>query len=90
MTTTIRLPSPLAGHCGGTREQQVEGLTAEAAVADLVCRFPQLGPLVLEEGRLRSHLMVMRKGARMGTDAVANEPLADGDVLTLLFLAGGG
>jgi molybdopterin converting factor small subunit len=90
VTTTIRLPSPLAGHCDGTREHQVEGLTAETAVTDLVRRFPQLGPLVLEEGRLRAHLMVMRNGTRMETAAVPDEPLGDGDVLTLLFLAGGG
>lgn len=89
-TITIRLPSTLAGYCDGQREQPVDGVTAETAIADLTCRFPELAPRVLEGGRLLVHLMVMRNGTGLGAEAVAHEPLVEGDVLTLLFLAGGG
>ena len=88
---TVRVPSMLRPHCGGTSEFPLPAGTVRGALEEIARLHPALHRSVCDEtGRLRPHigLFVNRDHVRDlgGLDA----PLAPGDQLTILPAVSGG
>jgi len=90
MSITVLIPDSLARFCDGQRSIEADGTSLAGVMADLVARYPELETRLLDQGRLRSHLMVFHNGNSVPRDMIADLGLADGDELSLVFLAGGG
>ena len=46
----------------GTKEISIPGLTVRAVLEELVERYPQLGPVLLQDEGLRPHIIVTLNG----------------------------
>jgi MoaD family protein len=46
----------------GTKEISIPGLTVRAVLDELVARYPQLGPVLLQEEGLRPHIVITLNG----------------------------
>jgi sulfur-carrier protein len=58
---TVKLYANLRNFAG-TKEISIPGPTVRAVLDELVQRYPQLGPVVLQEEGLRPHIIIMLNG----------------------------
>ena len=91
MQVVVRLPRVLADLTGCERRVSVTGSTVAAALADLVRQRPALGLHLFDDtGSLRRHVLCFRNEIEVQSRAELEQPLADGDQLTLVNSVAGG
>ncbi len=71
----------------GTKEFFVTGATLEAALKDLIQRHPPLGEVLLEEGKLRPHVVVTLNGQNLVS---LDAPVVEQDVIAIFPPIAGG
>jgi molybdopterin converting factor small subunit len=87
----VSIPGNLRRYCAEQEHLEAEGSTIGEALADLAERFPQLGERVMDEqGRLRSHLVVIRADEILSRNGLHELPLQDGETLRIFVAASGG
>ncbi len=83
---TVRLYASLR-KLAGTKELPISGGTVGSVVAELARQLPPLGPALLEDGKLRRHLIVTVNGQNL-TDP--ETPVTEQDIIAIFPpLAGG-
>jgi len=88
---TVELPSMLAPIAGNARRVAVEGDTLAEALADAFARHPALRVHVFDEtGALRQHVLCFLNETNSRWLAGMDEPIRDGDVITILQAVSGG
>ncbi len=88
---TVRLPRVLADLTGCERKIAVTGRTVEEALADLVRQNAALGLHLFDDtGALRRHVLCFRNQVAVQSRAELEEPLSEGDQLTLVNSVAGG
>jgi len=75
---------------GGKAEVTVNGVTVQAALADLLRQFPALGPKLFDNGRLRPYVNVFVNDEDIRYLDEMNTPLSDGQTLALIPAVAGG
>jgi molybdopterin synthase sulfur carrier subunit len=88
--TTIRIPPTLREQVRGQREVSAEGDTVRELLADLMGRFPALGPQLVEGDELAPFVNVYVEGEDVRTlDGVDTEVRPGSTVILLPAMAGG-
>jgi sulfur-carrier protein len=76
------------------RQKEVEvptgGKTVGDAIRSLVAQYPQLEPLVYQDGRLKQYVNVLLNGQTVKSDLVAAAPVKEGDEIALFPPVSGG
>jgi molybdopterin synthase sulfur carrier subunit len=90
MPVTVKLPTPLRRHAGGSAELVREAASVAELVAGLERDFPGLRGQLTEGGRLRRFINVYRNGEDVRALEREGTALADGDVVTLIAAIAGG
>jgi len=87
----VELPSMLAAAAGGERELPADGPTLRRALDDLFARHPALRVHLFDEsGALRRHVLCFLNGRNTRWDETLDQPLAEGDRITVLQAVSGG
>jgi molybdopterin converting factor small subunit len=90
-TSEVRLPLSLALVADGERRIEVEGATLREALADLARRRPKLGLHLFDEsGALRRHVRCFCNAQYASHREGLDQPLKQGDTITLLNSVAGG
>ncbi len=90
-SVTLELPTMLAAAAGGARKLEVEGATLEEALRDAWARHPALEVHVCDEsGDLRQHVLCFHNDVNTRWSESMDQPLADGDRITILQAVSGG
>ncbi len=87
----IHLPHRLRTLAGEEKVVAVRGRTVGEALDDLILRYPDLRPRLREAGgQMRSFLLCFLNAEDIRARQGEATPLAEGDELTLVFVAEGG
>lgn len=87
----VRLPRVLADLTGCERKMWVSGSTVAQALDDLIRQHPALGLHLFDDTRaLRRHVLCFRNEVAVQSRAELEQPLRDGDQLTLVNSVAGG
>ena len=87
----VAIPMLLQGAVDGAREVHVAGGTLQAALDDLLARYPLLRPHLYEqEGKLRKHVLVLYNNQNTRWFDTLDMPTKPGDKLTILQAVSGG
>jgi hypothetical protein len=91
MNARIKIPEDLSRYADGLDTFSVAAENFDKALADLIARYPELGPrLVGNDRKLLSHLIVFANGKTVPTAALSQLSVSPGDELEIMFLASGG
>jgi MoaD family protein len=91
MAVTVRIPTIMRSHTGGSRTVTGEGATVKDLLVDLDARHAGLADRVLEDGQLRRFVNVYVNDEDVRFTGGLDTPLGDGDDVTILpAVAGGG
>jgi sulfur-carrier protein len=91
MTVTLNLPSVLAAHAGGARSIEASGRTLGEAVADVVARYPALGPRLQDkDGKPYPFVVFYVNDEDVRFRGGFAAPIADGDEVTVIPAIAGG
>jgi sulfur-carrier protein len=86
----IRIPPMLRGDVGGAREVPAEGDTVRELLSDLMSRFPELRPQLVEDGDIAPFVNVYVEGEDVRTlDGLDTEVASGSTVILLPAMAGG-
>jgi len=76
------------------RQKEVEvptdGKTVSEAIRSLIAQYPQLKPMVYQDGRLKQYVNVLLNGQTVKSDQVASTPVKEGDEIALFPPVSGG
>jgi molybdopterin converting factor small subunit len=88
---TVELPSVLAQVCGGQRSLDLDATTLAGALERLSVEHPVLRVhLFGEDLALRQHVLCFHNGTNTRWLDTLEQPLADGDTITILQAVSGG
>jgi len=91
MSVTVQIPSPLRRFTGNSGEVAVEGDTVDAALADLMRRYPQLEPhLFGDDGQVRSFVNVFVNDNNIRYAEGGATRVASGDTVSIIPSIAGG
>ena len=88
--TTVRIPTPLRPYAGGQKEVETSGDSVTAALQEIVARFPELGPHLFSEGRLRPYVNVFLNDQDIRSLNGEATPLSSDDRLMIVPSIAGG
>lgn len=87
----VRLPSMLARFVGGAPSVPVDADTLAGALDALVRAHPELRPHLFDEtGRFREHVLCFHNATNTRWLERLDQPLAEGDVITIMQAVSGG
>ena len=86
----IRIPPMLRGDVGGAREVPAEGDTVRELLSDLMSRFPELRPQLVEDGDIAPFVNVYVEGEDVRTRDGLETPVREGGTVILLPAMAGG
>jgi molybdopterin converting factor small subunit len=88
---SLRIPTPLRSYVNGKGEVLVNGVTAGAAMQDLLEQFPAFRPhLCKEDGSLRAFVNLFLDGTNLRDLQGLETPLKPEDILNLVPSIAGG
>ncbi|HVO44556.1 MAG TPA: MoaD/ThiS family protein [Aggregatilineales bacterium] len=90
MTTTIKIPAPLRVYTGDQAEIPVEGQTVQAALDDLLKRYPDLRAHLFNEGELRNFVNIFVGEEDIRYRDGLDTPLEPGEKLRIIPTIAGG
>ncbi len=91
MQVTVRTPSALRSHTGGTTQITVQASTVQEALAGLEERFPALIPFLRDEsGTLRPRVNIYVNDEHVRYRQGVQTPLQDGDTVLVTPIIMGG
>ena len=90
MPVKVEIPSPLREQAGGQTEVSVSGATVQAALDDLVRKYPALGPKLFDGGRLRPYINLFVNDEDIRYLDEMQTPVADGQVVAIIPAVAGG
>ena len=91
MRIRIKIPDELGRFCNGRHELEIEAATIDGIVAQLIQRYPDVGPrLQGRDGRLLPHLIVFHNGTSVPIAKLTELAVAPNDEIQIMFLASGG
>ena len=90
-SVTVDLPSMLANVIGGVRHVDAQGTTCKEVLDDTFARHPELKVhIVDEQGALRQHVLCFVNEVNTRWEAGLDQPVQDGDRLTIMQAVSGG
>jgi molybdopterin converting factor small subunit len=90
MAIKVQIPTPMREQAGGHAEVEVSGATVQAALADLVAKYPGLGPKLFDGGKLRPYVNVFVNDEDIRYLDEMNTPVTGGQVVALIPAVAGG
>ena len=88
---TVRLPRTLVQVVGGERNIEAAGVTVAEALADVVCRRPELAVHLFDEsGQWRLNVLGVTDGVYRGRGESLDVPVAPGTEIAIVQAMSGG
>lgn len=88
---TVRLPSMLVRFTGGASSVAIDAETLQGALKELVRGHPDLRPHLFDEsGRFREHVLCFHNATNTRWLEGRDQPVAAGDVITIMQAVSGG
>jgi sulfur-carrier protein len=90
MPVKIEIPTPLREHTAGKSEVEVAGSTVQEALADLVKQFPNIGPKLFDNGKLRPYINIFLNDEDIRYLDEMQTVVKDGQLVALIPAVAGG
>lgn len=90
MAVRVEIPAPLREHSAGKTEVEVTGGTVQEALADLVKRFPSIGPKLFDNGKLRPYINIFVNDEDIRYLDEMQTAVKDGQLVALIPAVAGG
>ena len=90
MAIKITIPTPMREQAGGQADVVVTGATVKAALADLLRQYPDLGPKLFDNGKIRPYVNVFVDDEDIRYLDEMDTPVADGVTVALIPAVAGG
>ncbi|HJZ54455.1 MAG TPA: ubiquitin-like small modifier protein 1 [Gemmataceae bacterium] len=90
MPIRVSIPTPMREQAGGKSEVEVSGPTVQAALDDLVKKYPGLGPKLFDNGKLRPYVNVFVNDEDIRYLDEMNTLVTDGVIVALIPAVAGG
>lgn len=90
MAVKIEIPTPLREHTAGKSEVEVAGSTVQEALADLVKLYPNIGPKLFNDGKLRPYINIFLNDEDIRYLDEMQTAVKDGQLVALIPAVAGG
>lgn len=90
MPVKIEIPTPLREHTGGKNEVEVAGGTVQEALNDLVKKYPNIGPKLFDNGKLRPYINIFLNDEDIRYLDDMQTAVKDGQLVALIPAVAGG
>ena len=90
MAVRIEIPSPLREHTGGQVVVEVAGATVQAALDDLVSKYPSIGSKLFDGGKLRPYINLFVNDEDIRYLDEMETAVNDGQVVAIIPAVAGG
>ena len=90
MPVKIDIPTPLREHTAGKTEVEVSGSTVQEALADLVKQYPNIGPKLFNDGKLRPYINIFLNDEDIRYLDEMQTAVKDGQLVALIPAVAGG
>jgi molybdopterin converting factor small subunit len=91
MSAEVKVASYLTQFTGGKEIIKVEGKSVRECLLDLVKQFPDMEKILFDDkNKLMAFFNIFVTGGDVAYTEKLDVPVKDGDILTLLYIIGGG
>jgi molybdopterin synthase sulfur carrier subunit len=91
MSAEVKVASYLMQYTGGKEIIKVEGKSVRECLQDLIKQFPDMEKILFDDNNiLRAFFNIFITGGDVAFAEKLDVPVKDGDILTLLYIIGGG
>jgi sulfur-carrier protein len=90
MAVRVEIPTPLREHTAGKSEVEVKGVTIQEALADLVKQYPNIGPKLFNDGKLRPYINIFLNDEDIRYLDEMQTAVKDGQLVALIPAVAGG